>query len=140
MNLRRDLDVLHAAAGLGDPQAVGAHAFKVELDGLSNELLRFRHGLRCGHAAWKVRHVGSVVAFALFDHDRIAHRRSYRLSPDCLRILLNSPGGKSSLGFPATVTRPGLVGCLNSRWLPRVVTRYHPSRRRIVNISETFTC
>jgi hypothetical protein len=30
------------------------------------------------------------------------------------------PGAKSSLGLPATVTRPGSLGCLNWRWLPRV--------------------
>jgi hypothetical protein len=28
-------------------------------------------------------------------------------------MLFNVPGAKSSFGFPGTVTRPGLLGCLN---------------------------
>jgi hypothetical protein len=35
-----------------------------------------------------------------------------------LRMLLRVPGATVSLGLPDTVTRPGLVGCLNWRWLP----------------------
>jgi hypothetical protein len=45
---------------------------------------------------------------------------------------------KSSLGFPATVTRPGFVRCLNWRWLPRVPTRYQPSSCGRRRTSETF--
>lgn len=30
------------------------------------------------------------------------------------------------LGLPGTATRPGLPGCLNCRWLPRVATNTHP--------------
>jgi hypothetical protein len=37
-----------------------------------------------------------------------------------LRMLRSVPGGKSALGFPATVTRPGLTGCLNCRRSPAV--------------------
>src|SRR5207253_3836538 len=85
----------------------------------------------------QIGHVSTVVAVALFDHDRITHRLTYRLSPDCLRILFKRPGGKSSLGLPGTVTRPRFVGCLNWRWLPRVATKNQPSRLSIVNISRS---
>ena len=59
-------------------------------------------------------------------------------SSDCLKILFNVPGARSSLGFPATVTRPGFEGCLNCLWLPRVATRVHPSSLSIRSISLTF--
>jgi hypothetical protein len=55
-----------------------------------------------------------------------------------LRILFNVPGAKSSLGLPATVTRPGLLGCLNWRWLPRVDAGYQPSSLSFRNMSDTF--
>ena len=42
-------------------------------------------------------------------------------------LLFRVPGAKSSLGFPGTVTRPGLLVCLNCRWLPRVDTWNQPS-------------
>src|SRR5579883_3185240 len=64
---------------------------------------------------------------------------TYFLRPDCLRILFNVPGAKSSLGLPGTVTRPGLVRCLNWRWLPRLATKYHPSSASNRNMSDTFT-
>src|SRR5688572_1478516 len=50
----------------------------------------------------------------------------------CLKILFKVPRDKSSLGLPATVTRPGLDGCLNCRWLPRVATKIQPSSCRIL--------
>ena len=53
-------------------------------------------------------------------------------------MLFLVPGATSSLGFPGTVTRPGLVGCLNWRWLPLVATKYHPSSLSIAKISEIF--
>ena len=53
-------------------------------------------------------------------------------------MLFKVPGAKSSLGLPGTVTRPALVGCLNWRWLPRVVTRNQPSLSSIRSTSLTF--
>src|SRR5207248_6256597 len=47
-------------------------------------------------------------------------------------------GAKSSLGFPAIVTRPGFVGCLNWRWLPFDFTWNQPSRSIIRTASATF--
>src|SRR5262245_20184878 len=91
-----------------------------------------------GYASRKIRHVSGVVPVSFFDNYRVSHSIAYRLSPACLRILFNVPGGKSSLGFPATVTRPVLLGCLNWRWLPRVATWIQPSRRSIPSTSDTF--
>ena len=45
----------------------------------------------------------------------------------------------SSPRLPLTVTRPGLVGCLNWRWLPLVTMRSHPSLSSISTTSRTFT-
>ena len=42
-------------------------------------------------------------------------------------MLFHVPGGRSSLGLPGTVTRPGLTGCLNCLWLPLIRTSRHPS-------------
>lgn len=53
-------------------------------------------------------------------------------------ILIKVPGAKSSLGLPATVTRPFFDGCLNCRWLPRVATRNHLSLSKILSTSQTF--
>lgn len=53
-------------------------------------------------------------------------------------MLFSVPEARSSLGFPATVTRPCFTGCLNWRWLPRVATSSQPSLRRSSSISLTF--
>jgi hypothetical protein len=37
-------------------------------------------------------------------------------------VLRSVPGASSSLGFPATETLPGRIGCLKWRWLPRVAS------------------
>src|SRR5919198_2895820 len=47
-------------------------------------------------------------------------------------------GCKSSEFLPATVTRPGFVGCFSCLWLPRVVTIFHPSCARSWRTSRTF--
>jgi hypothetical protein len=53
-------------------------------------------------------------------------------------MLLSVPGANWSDGWPGTVTCPGLVGCLNCRWLPLVRSRYQPSSRRRLITSRTF--
>jgi hypothetical protein len=53
-------------------------------------------------------------------------------------MLFNVPGGKSWLGFPDTVTRPGFVGCLNWRWPLRARTRYQPSAFNNFRTCRTF--
>lgn len=54
-------------------------------------------------------------------------------------MLFNVPGATSSPGFPATVTRPGLVVCLNCRWEPRCRTTDQPSSSSILTTSRIFT-
>lgn len=41
---------------------------------------------------------------------------TYFFKPDCLRMLFNVPGAKSSLGLPGTVTRPGLLTVERIDW------------------------
>jgi hypothetical protein len=54
-------------------------------------------------------------------------------------MLFNVPGATSSPGFPATVTRPGFVACLNCRCEPRCRTTDHPSFSSIFTTSRIFT-
>ena len=85
---------------------------EVKFYGLANCLLRGDKCIASSNASGQIRHVRGVVPASIFYHYRVAHERvSYFFSPDCLRILFNVPGAKSSLGLPATVTRPGLLGC-----------------------------
>lgn len=60
------------------------------------------------------------------------------LNPACFRVLPKVPGARSSLGLPATVTRPGFAECLDWRRLPLVATRNHPSSASNLRISLTF--
>ncbi len=48
------------------------------------------------------------------------------------------PLANSADSFPAIVTRPGFLGCLNWRWLPRVRTRCQPSLASSARTSRTF--
>src|SRR5207244_13313744 len=79
------------------------------------------------------RHVGDVRApllFASLDDHHVADARLPHVSslrPACLSMAFIVPGGTSSRGLSATVTTPGLLGCLYCRWLPRVRARRHPS-------------
>lgn len=52
-------------------------------------------------------------------------------------MLARVPLGKSRLGC-GTVTRPGLVGCLNWQWEPRRETSCQPSRIRTLMTSLLF--
>src|SRR5437667_3564068 len=75
-------------------------------------------------------------------HHHVTHHRHPHFSflrPACLSMAFNVPGGTSRLGLPATVTVPGLLGCLSCRWLPRVRASCHPSSARSRSSSPTFT-
>ena len=61
------------------------------------------------------------------------------MSPACRRMLFSVPGARSSFGCPATVTRPGFVGCLYCRWLPFWATMIQPSSSIIRRTSRTVT-
>ena len=87
-------------------------AFNVENDGLMDKLEYFIAGLSNRHAAGKIGDVGAETVRTLLYNNHVTHRSTY-LKPACFRIALSVPDGMSTLGFPATVTRPGLSGCLN---------------------------
>src|SRR5262245_17412011 len=53
-------------------------------------------------------------------------------------MLFHVPRSRFSLGWPATVTRPDLTGCLNCRWLPSWLTCSQPSRRNRLSTARTF--
>jgi hypothetical protein len=52
--------------------------------------------------------------------------------------LLNVPGAKSSLGLPATVSRPGFPGVLELAVASPVHARYQPRSPSMRNVSDTF--
>jgi len=70
---------------------------------------------------------------------RIAWLAAPYFRPACFKMLFCVPRARSSLGFPGTVTRPGLDPCLYWRWLPFVATSAHPSWCSNFSISMTFT-
>ncbi len=120
--------MLDVADGFGNRQAVFPHAAEMHLDGLANLLLRGFSSRTSSDAAWEIGNIGRIVPLCLFDDNGVADCVSFHFfRPACLRMLFNVPGGRSSLGFPATVTRPTFLECLNWRWLPSVATRYQPS-------------
>src|SRR5215831_9384821 len=109
-----NLDVVDTTRGRWNRSAAFAHSFKVKLDRLANEALSFLNRRPRGDTAGQIRNVRGVIRSCVLNDYRVSHGHlPYLFRPDCFRILLSVPGAKSSLGFPATVTRPGLVGCLN---------------------------
>src|SRR5437764_3616010 len=106
----------------------------MEDDGFANLRLCFFDSRTRGNAPWKIRDVCGVVVLRLFNHDRIAHYSltSARLASGCC---LEFRVPRRHWAFPG---RPGLVGCLNWRWLPRVATRYQPSSGSRRSTSATF--
>src|SRR5437870_10592218 len=109
----------------------------MKADGAADFLLNRLQGGPSGNAARQVWHVSRIVAFCLFDHDRITHQRC-SLKPACFKMLFRVPGATSSDSLPATVTRPGFLGCLYCRWLPLVATRNQPSASISLITSRTF--
>src|SRR5437773_404153 len=69
-----------------------------------------------GDAPREVGDVGGIVATCRFDDHSVLHGSPSNWA--CRQTLLSVPAARSSPGFPATVTRPGLIGCLYWRWLP----------------------
>lgn len=66
------------------------------------------------------------LGWGRFDDDEVAvhgtHFCPRFLRPACSRMPFRVPGARSSSPDPAMVTRPGLRGCLNCWWLPRVLS------------------
>lgn len=66
---------------------------------------------RC-HTAWEIRAVSAIVAARFLDDDEVLHGCFLLGIWACLNMLASVPGSISSLGLPAMVTRPFLLGCL----------------------------
>ena len=67
------------------------------------------------YAARKIGRIGRVVLRRFLDDDRVLHEPLSPLSPACLTMLFQVPGGRSRLSLPAMVTFPGFTGCRNCR-------------------------
>jgi hypothetical protein len=138
-NLRSNLYVFDPTGRRRYRSSILAHALKMEFNRFSNGGLHFCRRAPGRHAAGQIRNVRRIVVAGGFNNDCVAHEIDLHFfKPDCFRILLSVPDAKSSLGLPATVTRPGLVGCLNCRWLPRVACKYQPSSCNKRRTSDTF--
>ena len=111
------------------------HALKVERDRLLHERNRLVPVVPGRHAPVQVRRVSRVTRRRRLQDDQIPHGAS----PACRRMLLSVFGARIFGGCPATVTRPGLVGCLNCRWLDRCRSRYQPSASMSLMASRTVT-
>jgi hypothetical protein len=112
--LRRDLDVFDLARTIGNWHSVFAQAFDVEDDSFADLGFDFSDSRARGYAARKIGDIRRVVTFGLFNDDGVAHMTS-RLQTSLLLKLFSVPGARSWLGLPGTVTRPGLLACLNWR-------------------------
>jgi hypothetical protein len=111
-----DLDIFDAAGRRGNRIAVFTQPIQMKFYSLANRLLRRGQSLTRSNTSREIWDIGGIVATCIFNDNRVAHVRDpYFFSPDCFRILFKVPGAKSSLGLPATVARPGLLGCLNCR-------------------------
>src|SRR5437660_570127 len=112
-----DRDVAGRRVGLRYRDAVLLHATNVHLDGAQHALKGLFRCPSCCHAAGKVGRICAVVAVRPLQHDEVPDQSLAlsHLTPAWVRILRHSPGGRSSLGLPAIVTRPCLWGCLDCR-------------------------
>jgi hypothetical protein len=136
---KRQLDLPDVdTAWLGDGQSVSDQTLKMQPDCFAHESLRFRMRCACDAHARQRRDVGAPTRRSLFVYHGPGGQRPSFVNPACLRMLPSVPGATSSLGLPATVTRPGLVGCRYWRWLPRWATWRQPSRSSISTSSRNF--
>ncbi len=135
----RDIYIPNRTGRGRDWRAILTKTFKVKLDGLADFPFDFVDSGSGSDASGKVRNIGRVIRSGVFDNDRVAHGSPHFPSPACFRMLFSVPGANSSLGLPGTVTRPGLIGCLNWRWLPFIATSAQPSSASKRSISLTFT-
>src|SRR5690606_37991313 len=105
------VDVFDMAHRRRHGQAILAQAIEMEGDRIAHVRLGLLHRPPGGHAARKIRRIDGKTDSGPLDDDGITHG-DHLLRPACFRILLHVPAAKSSAGLPATVTRPGLEGCL----------------------------
>ena len=106
---------------------MGAKAFNVKRDRLADQALDLFDAISSHSDARELGRVGRVTRLAAFNDDRITAHVLGPLNPACQKMLASVPGRNSALGFPATVTVPGLLGWRNWRWLPVCRTNRQPS-------------
>lgn len=85
----------------------------MELDGATNQPPHFQQRAASHANPRQVRNVRTVSLCPSLDDDKVAHEDHLR--PAVFRMLCSVPAGTSAEGWPATVTRPFFVGCLNWR-------------------------
>lgn len=90
---------------------IGTHALNVEPHGLDHETKTL---LVVGVSRYATRQIRAPcpVAAGLVALDDVPAHEILQSSPACLRMLRSVRGCTVALGLPATVVRPGLVGCL----------------------------
>ena len=126
--LRRNLDRIDGDRRTRNRHAVLAQAGEVHLDRLAEAGLGLVDRCAGRDASRKVRHMRRPAASARVQDDRVGQSGvPHSRIPDCLTMFRRVPGARSSLGFPATVTRPGRNGCFSWRWLPRTATSRQPA-------------
>ena len=102
----------------------------VKLDGSFDPAERGVDGLARRDAPGQIRNRCSPIAAGItIDSYEILQRLHdfATFKPACRFTDANVPLGMSSPKLPLTVTRPGLIKCLNCRWLPSVLTSPQPS-------------
>src|SRR5436190_10368536 len=126
--------------GARDGLAVFSQPGQVQFDSPPHLAQEFRFCFGHGCYSRQIGAPGDVAAvIGTLDDDCVAGHGVLRFNPACFRMLRSVPGGKTALGLPATVTRPGLDGCLYCRWLPLITTRYQPSASMSLSISPTLS-
>jgi len=105
------VDVSRVSMGRGYPITLLTKPLKVKPDGFAHGFFNAGTGAPSSDTTGKVRGVGRVTSLGFLDDDEVSHG----FNPACLNILLSVPGAKSELAFPAMVTSPGFLACLNWR-------------------------
>ena len=89
---------------------MGVQALNVEGDGLADQALDLFKAAAGNSKARQLGSIGTEAAPTLLDDDRVPDHFIGPFNRACRRMLISVPGGTSVLGFPATVTVPGLMG------------------------------
>src|SRR5262249_18440424 len=123
-------------------QAILFQALDMKFDGFADQSQDLVAALADCQTPRQIRDMCAPTRFTVLDDHHVAHHRHLYFSlfsPACFSMSFKVPGGISRLGWPATVTMPGLVACLYCRWLPRVRASRQPSFSRSRINSPTFT-
>lgn len=92
--------------GLRNRFAVLLQSLDVKRDSVLDQRNDFTAGFGCGYAPWQIRDVSPESFVTLLNYNKVLHKRYF--SPACFKMLFKVQGGTSMLGFPETVTVPGL--------------------------------